>query len=50
MTTDDLKDLIEAGMDIESFMDFLNIEFREVIDCFDDTIEDNRERLRKELG
>lgn len=50
MTTEDLKDLIEAGMDIVSFMDFLDIDFREVLDRFDDVIDENDERLKKELA
>lgn len=50
MNTDTLKDLIEAKMDIESFMDFLGIEFREVIDMFTDAIEEEHVRLEKELA
>jgi len=50
MDLESLKDLIEAGMDVESFVDFLDIDFREIIDRFEDVIEENRERLQKELG
>ena len=45
-----IKDLIEAGMDIVSFMDFLDIDFREVLDRFDDKIEEEHGRLTKELA
>lgn len=50
MDNETLKDLIAAKMDIESFMDFLNLEFREVLDALDYIIEENNERLTKELA
>lgn len=50
MNTEELKDLIEAKMDIDSFMDFLNLEFREVLDALTYIIEEEHVRLEKELA
>lgn len=44
---DDLKDDIAAKLDVIEFMDILGLELVDILDKFDDEIEENKEELKR---
>jgi hypothetical protein len=46
---DDLKDLIAAHMDIYEFLDFIGLDFPELLNYLDDPIREHEDALRSEL-
>lgn len=45
----ELKELVAGKMDVLEFMDFLNLEFEDLLDYLDPLLEENELALLKEL-
>lgn len=43
---EELKDLVEAGFDPDTFLDFLDIDFRDLLDRFEDELIEHEQKLR----
>lgn len=46
---EELKDLLEANFGPDSLLDFLDIEFRDMLDRYEDVLIEREEELRRNL-